>query len=100
MPDQPEVSCCGAGDAYYADDAEEIDGKLYAIVTDTRPDSIELDDGSKVTRTHMPVGTKVYVPPNKIRKHPIANPTDHTVVFLGGSPESPYVYCYEPVAGN
>jgi hypothetical protein len=108
-------SCCGAGDAYYADDSETIDGQLYAIITDTRPDTLTLDDGTKAYRTHVPVGTKVRIPKNKIRKHPVSNPTEHTVVFLqtydgydewGDAPADaappPYgygVYCFEPVGG-
>ena len=98
MPDMPEVPCCGAGDAYYADDTETgPHGEVIAIITDTRPDSFRLDDGTEVSRPHFPVGTRVEIPPNKIRKHPVANPTDHTVVFMGNELN---VYCYEPVAGN
>ena len=98
MPDHPEVPCCGAGDAYYADDSEMgPHGELYAIITDTRPNIFKLDDGTEATRPPVAVGTKALIPPEKIRKHPIPNPTDHTVVFMGNETN---VYCYEPVAGN
>lgn len=36
QPDFPEASCCGEADAYFADEFEIKDGKVYAIITDTR----------------------------------------------------------------
>jgi hypothetical protein len=104
QPDQPSISCCGSGDAYFADkvDIDEV-GNLVAIITDTRPDG-------PLMRVHVPVGTRIVIPKRKLRKHPIPNPTGHTVVFLASSamyddtgtepPGSPIysVYCYEPDA--
>ncbi len=97
MPDYPNISCCGAGDAYYADESEfDVNGNLVAIITDTRPDRRTLPDGSVILRQHIAPGTKVVVPKSKIRKHPIPNPTDHTIVFIGYNGG---VLCYEPTSG-
>ena len=93
QPDQPAVSCCGAADAYYADDQEMApDGSTIAIITDTRADDRKLPNGKEVHRTHVPVGTKVLIPPEKVRKHAVFNPTGHTIVFM----DMGWVYCYEP----
>jgi hypothetical protein len=94
QPDAPNISCCGDSDAYYADKTDfDPDGALVAIITDTRPDELVRPDGSKVHRRHIEVGTRIRVPPNKIRKHSIPNPTDHTLIFVGTGGD---VYCYEP----
>jgi hypothetical protein len=98
VPGSGMMSCCGAGDAYYADDSKVgPDGQLYAIITDTRSDTITLDNGSVVTRPHISPGTEIAIPARLIRHPPIPNPTDHTVIFLNymGS-----VYCYEPISGQ
>jgi hypothetical protein len=88
QPDLTVSSCCGEADAYYADKTETgSDGELYAIITDTRPDE-------PLKRPHKDVGTKVLVPTYKMRKVPIFNPTEHTIIFLG---RNNFVYCYEPV---
>lgn len=94
QPDHPTTSCCGEADAYYADEVDTIVGPegekyLVAIVTDTRPDEPR-------KRLHVPVGTSFIIPPSKIRKKPVPNPTDHTLLFLS---QSGTVYCYEPVGG-
>jgi hypothetical protein len=77
MPDYPSQSCCGEGDAYYADKVEVgADGTVYAIITDERPDE-------PLKRPHIPVGTKIPVPTFKnkdTRGDP--NPTGHTVIFV------------------
>ena len=91
MPDiGTPVSCCGEGDAYYADkqDVDPATGGIIAIITDERPDEPR-------ARMHVPVGTRIPVPASKIRKHPIPNPTEHTVVFLSIYQN---VMCYEPVS--
>lgn len=94
QPDNPHTSCCGAADAYYADDtAEGPGGQTIAIITDTRPDQRTLPNGNKIYRDHIPVGTRIPIPPEKIRKHPVFNPTGHTIVFVG---TGGWVYCYEP----
>lgn len=97
MPDQPMVSCCGWGDAYYADivETEQATGALVAVITDTRPDSFVLSDGRTINRLHIPVGTKFVVPKYKIRRSPIPNPTGHTIIFIGAQLN---VLCYEPQA--
>lgn len=87
---QPDiaVSCCGEADMYYADKTEAgPNGELIAVITDTR------DDGP-LMRPHIEPGTRVVVPPNKIRKIPIPNPTEHTLIFISASGT---VYCYEPL---
>jgi hypothetical protein len=74
QPDLPFMSCCGEADAYYADEIHVHDGKTYATITDDRPDEPR-------NRPHVPVGTVVEIPPNKL-KWDRANPTGHGVVFL------------------
>lgn len=102
MPDSPGTSCCGEADVYWADDtATGPNGEVIAIVTDTRSDDRVLPDGREIHRAHVPPGTRITVPPSKIRRHPVANPTGHTIIFLGGVGEDPatsaaIVYCYEP----
>jgi hypothetical protein len=91
QPDRPYSSCCGSGDAYYADNTEQGPNReLFAIITDTRPDG-------PLKRAHIEPGTRVYIPPTKIRKVPIFNPLEHTLVFIGHSATDTFVYCYEPV---
>lgn len=93
-------SCCGDADAYYADKVDtDPDGTLVAIITDTRPDELTRPDGSKVYRVHIDVGTRIRVPANKLRKHAVPNPTDHTIIFLSINEGGAWVYCYEPTGG-
>jgi hypothetical protein len=73
-PDEPEKSCCGEADAYWADGVEIKDGRVIAIITDTRPDE-------PLGRPHVPIGTRIVVPPNKM-KWDRGNPTGHIVIFL------------------
>lgn len=88
QPDAPEVSCCGEADAYWADDIHVRDGKTFATVTDDRPDEPR-------GRPHIPVGTEVEIPPNKM-KWDRSNPTGHGVVFLS---RAGYVFCYVQPGG-
>ena len=89
-----EASCCGEADAYEADRQEECgprdgnDCALVAIITDER-------DDARLRRAHIPVGTRVVIPPRKIRRPPSVNPTGHTIVFV--HPSSLIVFCYEPL---
>jgi hypothetical protein len=92
---QPDstASCCGKADAYWADDAEtDANGNLVAIITDTRTEQQQ----PRYTNKPIPPGTRVMVPESKIRKHPIPNPTGHTIIFMSGAGT---VYCYEPLPG-
>lgn len=83
MPDQPYASCCGEADAYEADMGEVgDDGKTYAIITNTRGNS-------------LPVGTKLEVPTKKVQNKQ-GNPTDHVIVFAN---TSGFVYCFIPNGG-
>jgi len=83
QPDHPQVSCCSFADAYYADTVETKDGQLIAVITDDRPDE-------PLGRPHVPVGTRIVVPPNKI-KWDKGNPTGHIVIFLSYDQQ---VLCY------
>lgn len=83
QPDNPQVSCCGQADAYWADGVEVKGTKTYAIITDER-------DDAKLQRHHVPVGTRIEVPDRKI-KWDRGNPTGHVVIFLSYGNE---VMCY------
>lgn len=74
QPDNPRVSCCGESDAYWADKVENgTNGELIAVITDDR-------DDVPLGRHHVPVGTRIPVPHNKI-KWDQGNPTGHIVIF-------------------
>jgi hypothetical protein len=89
QPDQPAISCCGFADAYYADKVETgKDGELVAVITDDRPDE-------PLGRHHVPIGTRVIVPPYKI-KWDKGNPTGHIVIFLSFNND---VYCFVQAGG-
>jgi hypothetical protein len=74
----PGTSCCGETDAYWADEQHVRDGKVYAVITDDRPDD-------PLMRMHEAIGTEYEVPPQKVvgMEQRLGNPTGHTVVFLG-----------------
>lgn len=82
QPDVPSASCCSESDGYFADDVHVIAGKVYARITDDRPDEPR-------KRPHREIGEEFEIPPNKMNKDP--NPTGHNVIFLsrGG-----YVFCF------
>jgi hypothetical protein len=88
QPDNPNASCCGEADAYWADEVHVKNGKTYAIITDDRPDEPR-------RRPHVDVGTEVEIPNNKL-KWDKSNPTGHGVVFLGRSGS---VFCYVQPGG-
>lgn len=88
QPDNPAISCCGAADAYEADDYA-VEGDHYiAVVTDERSD--EFPNGS--FRPHIPPGTRIAIPNPKI-KFDQSNPTGHGYVFIGSNGQ---LYCYCP----
>jgi hypothetical protein len=60
-PDFPQYSGCGQANA-------------YCTITDDR------DDASR-KRPHVPVGTEIYIPSNKL-KWGEGNPTGHSIIFL------------------
>jgi hypothetical protein len=74
QPDAPWMSCCGEADAYYADTVIVEGDKVFAVITDERPDE-------PLGRMPVPVGTKIEIPPNKL-KFDKGNPTGHAIVFL------------------
>ncbi len=98
QPDAPRASCCGDADAYWADEVHVRGGKVFATITDDRPDEPR-------GRPHVEIGTEIEIPPNKLKwgdgdpqtSAPIPRNMDgHGIVFLsrGG-----YVYCYVQPAG-
>lgn len=103
QPDNPEQSCCGDSDAYWADSFETANCTQFpseanpfptqetcyvAIITDDRPDEPR-------GRMHRPVGEKHIVPTYKL-KFDDGNPTGHGVIFLNSSGS---VYCYVTPGG-
>ncbi len=84
QPDNKFMSCCGEADAYWADKTETgPNDELIAVITDDRADE-------PLRRRHVPVGTRIVVPPHKI-KYDQGNPTGHIIIFLSTSDE---VWCY------
>ncbi len=83
QPDNPHFSCCGEADAYWADEVVVEGDKVYAIITDDR-------DDAPLRRWHVPVGTKILIPPHKY-KFDAGNPVGHTVIFLNKNRD---VYCF------
>jgi hypothetical protein len=75
QPDDPEHSCCGEGDAYWADEVHYANGHMIAVITDTR------DDGP-LRRMHEDPGAEYVVLPSKITRRD-GNPTGHVLIFLG-----------------
>lgn len=90
QPDNPYVSCCGESDAYEADEYTVDGDTVVAIITDERGDTFP----NGVTRPHIEPGTKVRIPPGKV-KFDAGNPTGHGILFIG----SGGVYCYVAPGG-
>jgi hypothetical protein len=88
QPDAPTASCCGEADAYWADEVHVRDGKTYVRITDDR-------DDAPLNRPHIPNGTEIEVPPNKI-KWDRGNPTGHGVLFVS---RANFVFCYVQPGG-
>ena len=85
-------SCCGTGDGWETDLFEQKDGQYVAIITDER-------DDAPLQRPHLPAGTRVVVPNEKILKDN-KNPTGHGYIFLYVNQETIVsIYCYIPPAG-
>jgi len=81
-PDFPQYSCCGQANAYWCDEihvkhAPNGDANTFCTITDDR------DDAPR-KRPHVPVGTELYIPPNKL-KWDEGNPTGHSIIFLDAS---------------
>jgi hypothetical protein len=90
QPDNPNLSCCGLADAYWADSYEVKGDQYVAIITDTR------DDINLGRAQHIEAGTRVTVPNNKI-KWDRSNPTGHGIIFIGIGGD---VFCYLPPGGG
>ena len=87
QPDHPDISCCGVGDSYWADDIEtDSNGNLIAVITDDRADE-------PLKRPHIPAGTRMSVPKEKINWDE-GNPSGHTVIFLGTHSSEYFVFCF------
>jgi len=98
MPDNPGMSCCGEGDAYYADSVFRDGKDDYAVITDDRPDG-------PLGRPHIKPGTRIAIPPHKYKDtRADPNPTAHTIIFVRWYDEDPDygnwgVLCYLPYGG-
>jgi len=88
QPDRLEYSCCGESDAYWADDIVVEGDKVFAIITDTRPDE-------PLGRPHIPPGTRFEIPKHKY-KFDAGNPTGHHVIFVNSAGE---VLCFVQGSG-
>ena len=85
QPDNPSVSCCGKADAYEANEFAMDGDQYFAVVTDTR-------DDAPLMRPHIPSGTRIYIPPHKMkRNNDDPNPTGNGLVFIGPRGQ---VWCY------
>ena len=87
-PDTPSASCCAEADAYWADEVHVRGGKTFATITDDR-------DDAPLGRPHIPVGTEVEVPPEKL-KWDRSNPTGHNVLFVS---RGLYTWCFVQGSG-
>ena len=88
--DNPNLSCCGLADAYWADSYEVKGDQYAAIITDAR------DDIKLGRPQHIEASTRVTVPNNKI-KWDRSNPTGHGIIFIGIGGD---VFCYLPPGGG
>ncbi|MBV9460861.1 MAG: hypothetical protein JO141_25610 [Bradyrhizobium sp.] len=88
QPDAPSASCCGEADAYFADEIHVRGGKIFAVITDDRPDEPR-------GRPHIDIGTEIEIPDHKL-KWDRGNPTGHGIVFLS---RDGYVFCYVQPGG-
>lgn len=79
-------SCCGRSDAYWADEFErDEEGNLVAIITDPRDDNLFRGEGKAGSpREHLPIGTRVVIPNNKVIRFPEQPPnrTGHGWVWV------------------
>ncbi len=89
QPDNPESSCCGEADAYWADDLHVRNGKVYAVITDPRPDE-------PLGRQHREIGEEYEIPDKKM-KGDQGNPTGHAIIFLT---TMGITICYVPNTGT
>jgi hypothetical protein len=90
----PTIPCCGEADAFFADRTEVIDGKVYAVITDTR-------DDAPLHRPHIDVGTKIELPPDAYGAIPPGNPTEHTIIFVRQNYNGGFtVYCFVQSSGT
>jgi hypothetical protein len=99
QPDRPSVPCCGESDGYWCDDVHVRGGNTYCTIDDDR-------DDEPLHRPHIPVGTEILIPPNKLGNYP-GNPVGHSIVFMAISRgfdnevngTGSYVYCFVQTSG-
>ena len=92
QPDNPQTPCCGESDAYWADEVHVKDGRVFATITDDRPDG-------PLQRDHIAIGTVIEIPQKKV-KNSQGNPTGHSILFgAPGRDGEFYVYCYVQAGG-
>ena len=84
----PNASCCGEADAYYADNYRIEGSRYFAIITDDR-----IIEG----RSKVAVGTEIEVPARTLDIYRQGNPTGHVIIFLAGGQ---YPICYFPQTGD
>jgi hypothetical protein len=100
QPDQPNMPCCGESDGYWCDDVHVRAGHTYCTIDDDR-------DDEPLYRPHVPVGTEILIPDNKLGNYP-GNPTGHNIVFMAVSRgidnavdgTGSYVYCFVQESGG
>ncbi len=86
-------SCCGVADAYFCNNVTVQNNRMFCTVTDKR------DDKSR-GRPHVPFGTVVHVPAEKLVRDGEArkgNPTGQGVVWMRAGNYDPtlfMVFCY------
>lgn len=88
QPDNPSLSCCGLADQYWCDGIKVDGDGTYCQITDDR-------DDAQFNRPHVPVGTWIEIPSNKL-KWDKGNPTGHAIVFMNASK---IVYCFVQSTG-
>ena len=83
MPDFPDISCCGEGDAYWCDKVNVRNGKTFCTITDDR-------DDAPLRRRHIPIGTEYEIPNHKLTFKD-GNPTGHVILFVNANDQ---VLCF------
>jgi len=83
QPDNPTLPCCGEADGYFADEVVVEGEKVFAVITDERPDE-------PLGRPHIAPGTRFEIPREKL-KFDRGNPTGHAILFVGVNGT---VYCF------
>ena len=93
-PDQPEQSCCGAGDGYPVARYKKNDDHTWTVWL-ADGSALKYPDGT--VRTYFDMSIPITVPDNKVNKSDddIDNPTDVGWIFMraNGSSDPGAIYC-------